>query len=77
MGSAGTKKQDQSISNQIGKPTQNPTLRRIFQMFEGIDVLLIKQNDQGQRTIVHLNEGHTKIINILGKEVKNVYFPEP
>ncbi len=76
MGSAGTKKTG-SIPNQIGKPTQNPTLRRIFQMFEGIDVLLIKQNDQGQPTIVHLNEGHTKIINILGKEVKNVYFPDP
>ncbi len=46
-------------------------------MFEGIHVLLIRQNDQGQRTIVHLNEGHSKIINILGKEVKNVYIPDP
>lgn len=71
------KKQDQSIPNQIGKPTQNPTLRRIFQMFEGIHVLLIRQNDQIQRTIVNLNEIHSKIINILGKEVKNVYFPDP
>ena len=46
-------------------------------MFEGIHILLIRQNDQGQRTIVHLNEGHSKITNILGKEAKNVYFPYP
>ncbi len=31
----------ESIPNQVGKPTQSPTMRRIFQMFEGIDVLLI------------------------------------
>ena len=71
------KKQKQTIPNQVGKPTQNPTLRRIFQMFEGIDVLLIEQNQHGQRTIVNLNEEHSKIIKILGKEVKNVYFPDP
>ena len=52
-------KQGQSIPNQIGKLTQNPTLRRIFQMFEGIHVLLIRQNDQTQRTIVNLNEIHS------------------
>ena len=37
------KKQGQIIPNQVGKPTQNPTFRRIFQMFEGIDGLLIEQ----------------------------------
>ena len=47
-----------------------------FQMFEGIDVLVIKQNEHIQRTIVNLNEIHSKIINILGIEVKNVYFPD-
>ena len=31
-------KQNQTILNQVGKPTQRPTLRRIFQVFEGIDV---------------------------------------
>ena len=46
-------------------------------MFEGIDVLLIEKNDHIQRTIVHLNVIHSKIINILGPEVKNVYFADP
>ena len=70
-------KQKQTIPNQVGKPTQTPTLRRIFQMFENIDVLLIEQNDHIQRTIVNLNVIQSKIINILGIEVKNVYFPDP
>ena len=46
-------------------------------MFEGIDVLLKEQNEHIQRTIVNLNEIHSKIINRLGKEIKNVYFPDP
>ena len=71
------KQQEQTIPNQVGKPTQNPTLRRIFQMFEGIDVLLIKQSEHIQRTIVNLKETQIKIINILGREVKNIYFPDP
>ena len=71
------KNQEETIPNQVGKPTQNPTLRRVFQMFEGIDVLLIEQNEHIQRTIVNLNEIHSKIINILGKEIKNIYFPDP
>ena len=38
-------KQGQSIANQVGKPTQRPTLGRIFQVFEGIDVLLTQQGN--------------------------------
>ena len=50
-------KQNQTILNQVGKPTQRPTLRRIFQVFEGIDVLLTQQGDNTQRVVVE----HQKI----------------
>ena len=33
-----------TIPNQLLKPTQTPTIRRVFQMFQGLDVLLIYQN---------------------------------
>ena len=69
--------QQQTIPNQVGKPTQNPTLRRIFQMFEGIDVLVIQQNQHRQRSIVNLKPVHLQIINILGVETKKVYFSDP
>jgi len=32
--------QRESVPNQEGKPTQRPTMRCVFQMFEGIDLLL-------------------------------------
>jgi len=70
-------KQEQAIPDQVGKPTQNPTLRRIFQMFEGIDILWIHQNGDKQRSIVNLKPIHEQIINIFGTECKNIYFPDP
>jgi transposase len=33
----------QSVPNQVGKGTQTPTMRWIFQVFEGIDLLLVSQ----------------------------------
>ena len=70
-------KEEQTLPNQVGKPTQTPTLRRIFQMFEGIDALLIQQNQHTQRSIVNLKPVHLQIINILGVETKKVYLPDP
>ena len=66
----------ESIPNQIGKPTQNPTMRRIFQVFEGIYVLLIPQSNGVQRLVLNLKPIHLKIIDLLGEEVqKCCFFP--
>ena len=70
-------REKRTLPNPVGKPTQTPTLRRIFQMFEGIDILLIEQNGQTQQMTVNLKAIHTQIINLLGREVKKVYFPDP
>ncbi len=40
---------NQTIPDQQGKPTQTPTMRWVFQLFEGRDVLTISQNHQYQR----------------------------
>ena len=37
------KLQSSRIKNQRGYPTQTPTMRWVFQVFEGIHVLLIKK----------------------------------
>ena len=34
----------QSIPNQVGKPSINPTMRWVFQFFEGIDILHIRSS---------------------------------
>ena len=64
---------DESIPNQLGKPTQRPTMRRIFQIFEGIHVLLIKDSLGTQRRVLNLKSIHHRILDLLGAEVRNCY----
>lgn len=70
-------KYHKTIENQVGKPTQRPTLRRIFQLFEGIDVLLTQQDEQTHRVVLNLKPIHYQILDLFGKEVKKCYFPDP
>ena len=69
-------KQNQTIVNQVGKPTQRPTLRRIFQVFEGIDVLLTQQGDDTQRRVVNLKPIHYQILKLFGADIKKCYIPD-
>jgi transposase len=61
------------IPDQKGKPTQRPTARRVFQMFEGIHVLLIQQNGHQQRLIVNLTALHHQMLNLFSKQVQDIY----
>ncbi len=67
-------RQGRTIPNQVGKPTKRPTLRRIFQVFEGIDLLLIHQANQTQQIVVNLKPIHHQILDLLGAEVKKVLY---
>jgi len=64
---------DESIPNQVGKPTQCPTIRRIFQVFQGIDVLLTKHPLGIQRQVLNLKPIHLRVLDLLGPEVKKYY----
>lgn len=60
----------QTIPNQIGKPIQTPTMRWVFQCFEGIDMLSLG----GNVTIHGLNEIRETILKIMGyKNVLRIY----
>lgn len=64
----------QTVPDQKGKPTQAPTMRWIFQLFEGIDVLSIWQNDQLlSQQLLNLRPVHVQIIQLLGQHVRNCY----
>jgi len=68
--------EDISIRSQTGQPTQSPTMRWVFQMFEVIDMLLILRDDQVvSRQLLNLRPDHLKIINLLGPQVQNCYSP--
>lgn len=58
-----------SLPNQLGKPTQTPTLRWIFQSFMAIHLVAIA----GQKQIVGLGENHRTILRLLGSASQSYY----
>jgi transposase len=65
---------DETLPDQTGKPTQRITMRRVFQVFEGIDILLLTTDGQQQRLILNLTDLHQRILAMLGRHVKQCYF---
>ena len=65
---------NQTVPNQKGKPTQTPTMRWVFQVFEGIDVLSVWQNDRLiMRQFINLRPVHIHILRLFGNSVQNCY----
>ncbi len=62
-----------TLPNQINTPTTTPTMRWIFQLFEGIDHVIITIDGVKTETIQGLNELRKKIINLLSINVQQVY----
>jgi len=70
------KQANATIPSQTGKPTQTPTMRWVFQMFEGIDLLLVLQDEQVvMRKVLNLRPDHLLILRLLGPQVHNCYSP--
>ena len=62
------------IPDQKGKPSQTPTMRRIAQIFEGVDLLIVRHSDQLiERRILNMTAVHLLIISLLGPEVQYCY----
>lgn len=62
-----------SVPNQLGKPTSRPTMRWVFQMFEGVH-LLIKRTQEGiHEIILNLNSIRRHILQILGPPFQKLY----
>lgn len=61
------------ILNQLGKPTNRPTMRWVFQIFEGVH-LLIYHSAEGLREIVlNLNPTRRHILQVLGPPFEKIY----
>jgi transposase len=68
-------KNSEKIPDQKGKLTSTPTIRWVFQIFEGIDILSISAD--GQRTsrqVLNLRPVHLQIVRLFGVQVRNCYF---
>ncbi len=67
----------QMVPNQINKPTDRPTMRWIFQCFEGIDLLHIRVGLREHLQVLGLQPLHQKILRLLGSAYCQFYFFSP
>jgi transposase len=68
------KEMQAAVPNQQRKPTASPTMRWIFQLFEGLDILLVKQNGQVMfRQLLNLRPAQEQVITLLGPQVQKCY----
>ena len=63
------KTQKSTVKNQLNQPTQSPTLRWIFQCFQGIHILII----QGVKRILNLTDSHSYILQFLPLSCQKYY----
>jgi transposase len=65
---------DETLPHQTGKPTQSITMRRVAQIFEGIDFLVIRSHGHiVERKILNLTPLRLKIISFFSPHVLNYY----
>jgi transposase len=62
------------VPDQRRKPTQKPTIRWVFQLFEGLDILLVWQNGRViLRQLLNLRPTQQQVITLLGQQVQKCY----
>jgi transposase len=59
----------QTIDNQVGKPTATPTMRWVFQRFQSIHWVLL----DGVEQVVNLTQEHQRILQFLGAPCQKYY----
>ncbi|MGJ3239225.1 MAG: IS1634 family transposase, partial [Anaerolineae bacterium] len=64
---------DETLPDQTGKPNSAPTIRRVFQMMEGIDVLIIEETGFRRRLLLNMTEIRWQIINLFSVHVQKLY----
>ena len=64
----------ETLPNQIKKPTATPTMRWIFQQFEGINFITVTIEDNVIRRVIDgFSEIRQKIVNLLGQNIQKIY----
>jgi len=68
---------EQTVPTQINKPTARPTMRWIFQCFEGIDLLHIRSGSHWHTQVLGLQALHRQVLRLLGPVYSQFYFLSP
>ncbi len=64
---------DTTLPNQLKKQVQNPTLRWVFQLMDGITEVIASTGKRSQSVISNIDAVAEKIIKLFGKEVQEIY----
>jgi len=62
-----------TLPNQINRPTATPTMRWIFQLFEGVNYVTFTIEKNKKTVIEGLNSLRISVINLLGPAVQRIY----
>lgn len=62
-----------TIPDQLKKPTNRPTMKRVFKLFRGIQVLMIRVDSNTQELVINLNEISKKIVRYFGQHALRIY----
>jgi transposase len=63
----------QTIPEQLNKPTARPTMRWIFQCFEGVELLHVQSAAGSQSLVLRLQPMHQLVLTLLGPIYENIY----
>jgi len=66
---------EQTIPDQVGKPTARPTMRWVFQCFEGIELLHVQTATTSLTIVLRLDSVHRLILALLGPLYEKIYIP--
>ncbi len=65
----------QTIPDQVHKPTARPTMRWVFQCFEGIELLHVHTSATSLVLVLRLQPVHQLILHLLGPLYEKIYNP--
>ncbi len=66
---------EQTIPDQVQKPTARPTMRWVFQCFEGIELLHVQTATTSLTIVLRLEPVHRLILTLLGPLYEKIYNP--
>ena len=67
------KETNSTVPSQTGKPTKRPSLKWIFQVFEGVHLLLKKGKSKIEEKVLNLNQVKRHVLMILGPPFEKIY----
>jgi len=64
---------EQTLPDQLNRPTARPTMRWVFQCFEGIELLHIRSASGTQSLVLRLQPMHRLVLALLGPPFEKIY----